>query len=223
MSTTPPNEPSTTEQRNDGSGTFVGRDLIGNVVNQVRNVFIRSGHSVGQPTGGPGSARRPTGAEHDDLEEETPRIRFLATLFLAYVAVYGMRRIIRGEPLAGDGPTPSLAIQTFWLFFLGGGFVACVGYALACLAELLADWAQSAADSAVSNAPRHLLAARTNTVFACGLARSSGASAAAASVIALVFGWCPLGHIISTRAHHASDLAYEAVAAARAATRKRAN
>ncbi|KUN94078.1 hypothetical protein AQJ67_37625 [Streptomyces caeruleatus] len=138
------------------------------------------------------------------------------------MAVYGMCRIIQGEPLAGDGPTPSLAVQIFWLFFLGGGLIACVGYALACLAEILADWVQSAADSAVSNAPRWRLAARTNTVFARGLARSSGASAAAASVIALVFGWCPLGNAISTRAHHASDVAYAAVAKARAATRKRA-
>ncbi|MFI0540551.1 hypothetical protein ACH3VS_16910 [Streptomyces sp. WSLK1-3] len=222
MSATPPSEPSNTGQRNEGSGIFVGRDLIGNVVNQVRNVFIRSGHSIGQPTGGLGSARRSTDAEHGDIEEETPRVRFLATLFLAHVAFYGMRRIMQGEPLAGDGPTPSHTVQIFWLFFLGGGFIACVGYALACLAEILADWAQSAADSAVSNARRWRLAARTNTVFARGLARGSGATAAAASVVALVFGWCPLGNVISARAHHASDVAYAAVAEARAATRKRA-
>jgi hypothetical protein len=160
-------------------------------------------------------------AEVLDHEEETPYFRFLITAFLAYMSFRATTRLFQGDPPLGDGPTPSMTTRSIWIVIALGGFIACVGYALACLAEILAIGAQSAADSALSNAPRWRLAAKINALVARGLASGSGGFAAAASVVALAFAWCPFGTVISTRAHHASDVAYAAATEARAATRRR--
>ncbi|GGP36410.1 hypothetical protein GCM10010214_06610 [Streptomyces abikoensis] len=143
------------------------------------------------------------------------------TIFLAYVFARVAQRRIQGERLlGGEGPPLSLTTRAIWICGSGVAFIACVGYALACLTEILAEWARSAADSAVSNVPRWRLAARVNAICARVLARISGGVAAAASVVALIFGWCPLGDIISSRAHRAGDVAHAAAREARAAACK---
>ncbi|MFB6948681.1 hypothetical protein ACFCXP_03500 [Streptomyces niveus] len=215
MNEVPPDGP-VRNQRNTGSGTFIGRDLIGNVL----NIFFRSRYEKTAHVGRRKSIDDSGDGAEDEVTEETPRVRFLLTAGLGYLAAYAARACAVGVSPIGDGALDAsmagrIFYTGFWVFVL----VACVGYAFSCLAEILADWADSAAESAVSNAAQWRIVATINSMWAHAIARASGGSAALASVIALVLGWCPLGHAISSRAHNASRNADIAAVEARAAVR----
>lgn len=218
MNKIPSDEPLVRNQRNTGSGTFVGRDLIGNVL----NVFLRSRYEKAANVVRRDLVHEPGGDGGDEVAEETPRVRFLLTAGLGYLAAYAAWACAVGVTPFGEARLDASLVSRifyagFWVFVL----VACVGYAFSCLAEILADWADSAAESAVSNAAQWRIVATMNSMWAQVIARASGGSAAMASVISLVLGWCPLGHAISSRAHNASRNADIAAVEARAAVRGR--
>lgn len=192
-------------QTNRGSGTFVGGNVIGNIV----NLFMPAQRRHPAPDG-----NRP-GIPDDDYADITSPL--FASGFLGVTSGAGVfYNTIRGVAIGG-GPVPDPLKRWVGGFLFAAIFFACVAVFLARAAQGFELWAGRCADLAVDTRVRVL--AYLPASMARITASASSVTATVAAFVALLYGWGEFGRGIQDRAHIARDNAAIHVARARAATR----
>ncbi|WP_019885847.1 hypothetical protein [Streptomyces purpureus] len=201
----PEDEKKVVNQTNRGSGTFVGGNVLGNIV----NLFMPSHR---RPSPHSGNRAAPPEDDYDDIT-----FNLLGCVIIGMVSGTGLMYCIRGVPFTDTAPAPDLAKRLVGgvLFFLL--FVGCVAAFLARTAQGFELWAGRCADLAVDTRVRllaYLPASLTQVMASAALV-----TATIAAFFALLFGWGEFGRSVQERAHIARDNAAMHAERARAAIR----
>lgn len=202
-----PDEPEHKSQHNSGSGTFVGRDLIGNIVNIILPPQ-RRGPSTPQPGGPP---------QDEALSDDYADIGFtvFTLALLAFVLAGGMVMLATGESYSADGQPPAIAERIALGLLSVYAFFACLAALFARLTQVLELWSEQCADTAAQS--RNRLLALTPARMSNAAALGAAATASASAVLASFYGWRPFGREVAERAHLARDKASHHASRARAA------
>ncbi|WP_445270354.1 hypothetical protein [Streptomyces sp. DSM 41634] len=196
-------------QTNRGSGTFVGGNVIGNIV----NLFVPSQRrrSLAQAEGRTGS-----GLAEDDYDDVFGPM-FMSLILAAGAGRGGLSYSVHGLPL-GDGPAPDWWKRWAAGFFFAGMLLASIAVFLARVAQVFELWSGRSADIAVETQVRVL------AYLPAGLARTlatfASATATVAALLAALFAWGDFGASVQERANIARDTASVNAARARAATQR---
>ncbi|MEW1690143.1 hypothetical protein ACIQOF_16275 [Streptomyces sp. NPDC091265] len=201
----PKAEKKVVNQTNRGSGTFVGGNVLGNIV----NLFMPSHR---RPSPSSENRAAPPDGDYDDIT-----FNLVGCIIIGIISGTGLMYCIRGLPFADASPAPGLTKRLVGgvLFFLL--FVGCVAAFLARAAQGFDLWAGRCADLAVDTRVRllaYLPAGLTRFMASAALV-----TATMAAFFALLFGWGEFGRNIQERAHLARDNAAMHAARARAAVR----
>ncbi|MFD8736563.1 hypothetical protein ACFV06_16840 [Streptomyces sp. NPDC059618] len=192
-------------QANHGSGTFVGGNVLGSIVNLFLPAQRRS-----RPT--PINGNDVAENDYEDISES-----LIGAVFLAALSGTAVVYSIRGLPFSGTGPPPGIAARLAAGITFTYAFFACVAAFIARAAQGLEVWAGRCADIAVHTRSRVL------THLPAGMARvlaaTSSGMATTAALVAVFYGWGDFGGSVQERAYLARDNAAMNAARARAATR----
>lgn len=209
MTEHPPEDKKVVNQTNSGPGTFVGGNVIGNIIN-----YFAPTHRP-RPSADPAQQgdRGPIEGDYDDIGAS-----LLGAAFLGFMCAGATVYCVRGLPFADNAPAPD-ALQRWiagMLFIVG--FFACVAAFLARAAQGLELWAWRCADITVDM--RIQLLAHLPAGMARGLSALSSAAATTAALVAVFYAWGGFGTSIQERAYIARDNAAAQAARARAAMQR---
>lgn len=192
-------DPQSSEQRNEGPGTFIN----GNVEGGVRNLFFLSS-TVSSSSNHRRLESQDSKEKGEDQEGDSPGSALLGAIVLGSMPFGAVGYSIGLMSIKGWSDHPSVLGRIFVGLVGIIGLLLCTACALARLAQIFALWAGRASDSAKANAPRHWRIAAGNARTASSAAWLARTSAALASALAVLFAWFSLGGIVSSRAHEAS-------------------
>ncbi|WP_330323297.1 hypothetical protein [Streptomyces anulatus] len=209
MTEHPPEEKKVVKQTNSGPGTFVGGNVIGNIIN-----YFAPAHRP-RPSADPAQRgdRGPIEGDYDDISTSLVGAAFLGFM-CASATVYS----VRGLPFTDNAPAPA-ALQG-WIagILFTAGFFACVAAFLARAAQGLELWARSCADITMDMQIK--LLAHLPAGMARGLSALSSAAATTAVLLAVFYAWGEFGTSVQERANIARENAAAQAARARAAVRR---
>lgn len=200
------------EQHNHGSGTFVGGDVHGGIWQVFLPPYKKTMSSNPEPAERSSEREK---EETDDYED-----RFASLIFSAWIAASAGLSVlysITGGAWVDNAPNPGIVQRAgFGL----AGFLVCIATAAAFfarLAQVFELWSEQCAITAVQNRGR--LVSRPPASMSRVIAVMTAIVAAAAELLASLYGWSSFGAEVAQRAHLAALNASANAKTARAATK----
>ncbi|MFJ9771984.1 hypothetical protein ACIRVF_12165 [Kitasatospora sp. NPDC101157] len=207
------------EQHNHGSGTFVGGNVHGGLLQIFLPPYGKKGSDAA--SSGEGAPQPQPQPQSDENDYDGVGGTMLACLIFAPGLGYGSLHEVMGWPLAPGGTVPGVGERIGMGFVFTYVLIALISAFFARLAQFFELWSERCAITASQTRGR--LVATPPALMAQFTAAVSAWAAAVAGVLASLYGWSAFGGDVSRRAHAARVNSAANATTARAAARRAAN